>query len=1685
MNDRLTYSLRAGLKWLRRHPMEWLRRRPMAVALLVVALLLGVGLLAGVLFPPPADDEESGPASNDEVSRNARSDFRLEAVAGDAIGIETDTAFLLTSERDLATDAIRGMLRIAPEVEMQITKAGVGRYTVSPIESLSSGTLYRFTIEDGSQAPASWAFQTKNPIQIVQTLPRNQGTQVPLNTGIELTFSHDGVAGIEDHWQISPPVQGRFELHKRVVVFVPENLQPDTLYTVTITSGIGVRGTDDVMAEDKVFQFETGGAERTGFVDYGPALDFTRKVNEAGTQETPAFEIYRTNAEPGPVTIAAYRYPTLLHFLDALQQYQNIPTWAYVTRNRYVAPTDDLILQTTFQTELRELGFYGRRYATFPDTLPEGFYLIEASIDDGPSAQSWLQVTDVASYVAVSSTETLAWINDLATEQPLVGARVEFLGTGVSMETDAEGIARVTTPDALVSRELTDDSYVRTETVGNILVSAPDGRAAIIPLAGVVGDYSYYYYYGYGYSSSHNEYWHYLSMDRPLYRPSDSVRFWGVARPREGVPSAETVTVRMTGYSTLDYYYRPVTIAETEVPLSAIGTYNGELAFDGLSPGYYRLTVLIDGFPIDSQGVSVQRFTKPSYTITVTPDRVAALVGEQIEFIIEAAFLEGTPVPGLALNYYGYGQDRGELTTDERGRASVTITARTESGYWPSSNFIRVTPARAEEAEISGEAWVSVYPASLYIDTDARIEGESGVIEGTVHHVDLSRINGGTSSSRDDFLGAPAAGEEVSIQITQVEWERHETGEYYDFIAKLVRKQYDYTRIETPLGEFTATTDASGRFSYTFALDPTRIYDINVSVQDEAGRSMTNTPRLSGRFSRFNVQSNSVFLTLAESDPTPYYGGVSSFELGDDVVLEMRRGADVLPEGGVNRYLFYHGQRGLRQSLIQDSPLLSFTFGEEHIPNTSVQGIWFNGRTYIETRYPYQLRFDPSARRLNIEITPDQERYRPGDTATLALRVTDADGAPQPDTEINVAVVDEAIFLLQGSYSYTREILEALYAPVGSGIHRTYASHQYPLGESGAERGGDSGVREDFADLAFFGQVTTDGQGRASVTFQLPDNLTSWRITTQAFNSDLKAGTASRSIPVGLPFFIEVTANGEYLVSDKPFISVRSYGRDLQPGVEVTFELTAPSLGIDDPVRVSAPAFQAAQIPLPDLATGEHELLIAGSADGMEDALIRTITVVPSRLLQGEARFYELAAGLEIEGSADGYTTVVFSDHERGRYLNTLRRLSWGYGDRVDQLLARDLAADLLTQHFEQIEARGEDFDASAYVTQDGGVSLLPYSDSELALSARVAALAPERFGRTGLMNYFMQVAQDRDATRERQIIALYGLAALGEPVLVPLQTALEETDLSWRERLYLGLAAQELGDDPTAQTVLDELVRDFGESRAPYYRLRVGVDQDDILEATSLAAVLAAGVADELAPDLLGYTAANRTTDLLIELEQISFLAQALPRLSAEPVRFAYELAGERHEIDLASGRSHTLRLSRDELSSIILEQITGRVGVASWFQSPLDPARIGRDSDISIERSYQVADLNYRTLVPDFETLGAGNAIDEGQFVRIQLTFEFSPQAIDGCYQVTDLLPSGLRPITRNSFGRISPYHVDGQRVSFCVSPRLERQTEYVSYWARVVNAGEFTAEPATIQSAKSRESMNFSDAIQVVIR
>ena len=99
-----------------------------------------------------------------------------------------------------------------------------------------------------------------------------------------------------------------------------------------------------------------------------------------------------------------------------------------------------------------------------------------------------------------------------------------------------------------------------------------------------------------------------------------------------------------------------------------------------------------------------------------------------------------------------------------------------------------------------------------------------------------------------------------------------------------------------------------------------------------------------------------------------------------------------------------------------------------------------------------------------------------------------------------------------------------------------------------------------------------------------------------------------------------------------------------------------------------------------------------------------------------------------------------------------------------------------------------------------------------------------------------------------------------------------------------------------------------------------------------------------------------------------------------------------------------------------------------------------------------------------------------------------EFGPQALDNCYQLTDFVPSGLRPIVRprgwgGFFGFNYPYRIDGQIVSFCI--RKNSTFKGAQYIARVVSAGEYTAEPAVAQSMQSAESITFSEPDKVIIR
>ena len=1581
----------------------------------------------------------------------------------DASGIAVDSSFLLAASEPIDAVSIRRRLIAEPAVPFDVRTDSPTKHRVIPKDRLAPGTVYRFALLDapGGRPVQRWAFQTHSPLRVVATLPSDRATDVPLNIGIEMTFSHDGVDGAEERFSVSPRTEGHLEVHKRVLVFVPKSLKARTLYTVTLSPGASVAGSKETIREPFRFRFETGAHERTGSTPGEPELQFGRAVWESATADPPVVSFFSlgSGGRPTALPMTVHRFDGVDTFLGSLTRFTSIPSWAGSTRSRYVAPTKGLRKVLTFRGRLQSLGDQGDLYVRFPDRMPAGFYLVRTR-HAGVPIQAWLQVTDVASYAAVSEGRTLLWANDVASKKAIHGAVVRVAGGVVAGRTNADGIAAFPTPKRLLTLR-PDPLGQAAEAAGNLVVTAGDGRLAVVPLADIFSGFHSFEFREYAFSGDPSAYWRFLYADRNLYRPTDTVRFWGLMRRRTGPPGEQPVTVELQ--NPYDETARGSTrIASTTVRTTPRGTFIGELPFAAVSPGYYELIARVGDQTIAQTSFVIEDFVKPSYVLDVSSSKKAVLSGETVTYGVSASFLEGSPVPTLDLNYtLGDDGEKKSITTDGLGRASVRDRPVESRITWTS---IGVFPALVEEGEISGGASVQVFPSTLALEATSLFVGNRVRVDGTVFGVDFAKLNSDEASDPFDYRGAPARGRRVTATVTEVSWRRTQTGTTYDFIAKIARPVYDYQEIRRARGTFSDTSDSRGRFSMAFAGDTTKTYAIDLRVSDSSGRAYTDATYA---YSGFEV--GSFFPHMAGLTAGPY-------AVGDAVSVAMRQGQDELPSGGANRYLFYTAAGGIREAAVRTSPRYSFRFSEADVPNVDLVAVRFNGVTYQETAGSYQAQFDVELRRLRIVVTPDRARYRPGETATLAVRVTDQRGRPVR-AEVLLSAVDEALFRVHPDYFFSdRDILTTLYEPISSGVLRAYASHQFPTSYGGAERGGEGGDRTNFRDVGIFTTVLTDADGRARAPFKLPDNLTSWRVTTLAITDRLQAGAATTLVPVGLPVFVDAGLNESYLTSDRPSVRVRAFGADLEAGERATFRVEAPSLS-SKPFVASGVAFRPVDIPLPPLREGRHRISISVTAGGKKDTLVRTISVVSSRLLRVRARTDEVAAGSGFSsvGRDDGYTSVVISDRNRGRYYPALEELTWTYGDRVDQMLARNLSQELLTKYFGETAPFPALFRPGAYQTQEGGIAIFPFADQDLALSARVAALAPERFGRQGLSAYFGKVLADRKQTRERGIIALYGAAALGEPVLPDVHRAAAEKDLSVRERLYVAMAELELGDEPSARAIYRDVLQRYGEVRGATVRLNVGRDQDDILEASSLAAILGAGLGDDASAAIFDYTTANATSDILVGLEQISFLQAALPRLPNEPSRVAYTVDGKRVTKDLARGESVALTLSAAERHSLDLRVLEGRVAVATSYLAPFGPKDIRSDPDVTITRSWGGASTGTKQL-------------RDGDLVRIQIDYTFGRKALGGCYQVTDMLPSGLRAVTRPWARGIEemsisyPYAIEGQRVSFCVQAKGPQHP--IVYYARVIGLGSYTAEPALIQAQRGPERADLTGAIRVVI-
>lgn len=514
----------------------------------------------------------------------------------------------------------------------------------------------------------------------------------------------------------------------------------------------------------------------------------------------------------------------------------------------------------------------------------------------------------------------------------------------------------------------------------------------------------------------------------------------------------------------------------------------------------------------------------------------------------------------------------------------------------------------------------------------------------------------------------------------------------------------------------------------------------------------------------------------------------------------------------------------------------------------------------------------------------------------------------------------------------------------------------------------------------------------------------------------------------------------------------------------------------------SAAAFEPVQVALPALTTeGAYTVRVeAKTMDGrLSDAIEKPMRVVSSYLRQNKVAFQLAVPGIKVNGAEKGVTTLTFTDFERGRYLHLLHRMRWQWGNRFEQKLARTEATALLKRHF-GIEEHGfaePELNAPAYQTNDGSIAILPYSDGDLALSAITADLAPDRFDRAALELYFRKVLDDPGTGRDRAVIALYGMAALGQPVLTDLYALLGEKDLTVTERLYLGLALAELGDWEGARPVYNAILKEAGEQIGSDARIKAGRDQDEIVQHTALALVLSAKLSEPQSASFVGYLLENEPRERLVVLEQVLAASEVLQRISPEPVSIAYVLEGKEERRELKPGESLTLPVTAKALADFRVTDVRGKVGMTASYEAPVAAGDLKQQEGFRVAREYTI--------------LGrSGKEFRAGDVVRVSLRYAIPATAPNGAYEVSDYLPSGLRLIEKPwNLGQMKqgeypawPIEVNGQKVTFWA---WKQGGDEIIYYARVVAPGTYTAEQPTLHHQKSGQIQAVGQREQVKIQ
>ncbi|KHG40483.1 MAG: alpha-2-macroglobulin family protein [Aphanizomenon flos-aquae KM1D3_PB] len=525
----------------------------------------------------------------------------------------------------------------------------------------------------------------------------------------------------------------------------------------------------------------------------------------------------------------------------------------------------------------------------------------------------------------------------------------------------------------------------------------------------------------------------------------------------------------------------------------------------------------------------VAEFKPPNFKVDLKLNQEFAVIDDKIDVQVGSNYLFGSPVEGGEAKYF---VTRKQTNFIPKGWEEFSFGRQ---WFWPEespnvTNDVLQTNTKLDPNGKSNQTLTVAkdlpYPMTYRVDVQiSDVSNLSVANSQTFTALPNNRLIGLKSNFVADagkdfpveFIVTDATGKPIENQRIHLELQQMK----YSSVTKIVEgSKTPQNQVEYQTVGKTDITSRNTPQTVNFKPNVSGSYRIRANFSDSREEITATDLQI------WVTGENQVFWGGEEKDKLEVKLNKKEFKPGDIATALIQ---SPYPEGEL--YFAVIKDKPLYQQVVKikgGAPQIQFTITPEMLPNAAVEAVLVRQGKPLNQVEPGSLenlakigfaafKVNLADKYLKVQVNPVEKSLEPGKEANVELELKDHQGNATKG-QFTVMVVNEAVLQLTGYRP--PNLVDTVYAeqPISTRVSDNRRDVKLAPLPTGLPKGWGYGgglsnglantrIREDFQALAYYnGSVISDENGKAKITFKLPDNLTTWRIMVVATDGNLRFG---------------------------------------------------------------------------------------------------------------------------------------------------------------------------------------------------------------------------------------------------------------------------------------------------------------------------------------------------------------------------------------------------------------------------------------------------------------------------------------------------------------------------------------------------------------------------------------------------